>query len=105
MFRVAVYALSELRQDAQFRLVAAVMNVKALQIVWRALPPIIGVIRDVIPVTDDRALPVLDAGRAVEIVAIKPGPRSVEHFARPQLVLPGSSRDRMMKFQIGGHSG
>ena len=105
MLRVAVYAFSELRQDAQLRLITASMDVKALQVVWRALPPVIAMISNVVFVADDRALSILYASRAVKVVAIEPSPRAIEHLARPQLVLAYSSCDRMIEFQICSHSG
>ena len=63
------------------------MDVKALQVVWRTLPPVVGVICNVVLVADNRALPVLYASGVVKVIAIKPSPRPIEHFARSQLVL------------------
>ena len=80
------------------------MDVKASQVVQRTVPPIVGVVCNVVPVADDRALPVLYASRTVKVIAIEPSPCPVEHFTCSQLVLACSSCDRMMKLQIGGHA-
>lgn len=80
------------------------MDVEPRDVVRGALPPEFRVARDVVRVADDGCLPVLRAHRSIEVEAIQPRSRPVQHLARVLLVV-GLDRVRMVEIEVGGDPG
>lgn len=80
MIGIAANTLPEIRHNLEFRVVATSMDIKALHIVWRTLPPFIAVTGNIVPIVNHRRLPILRAHRPIDIEAIQPGPRTIEQL-------------------------
>ena len=74
---VAVDLCPEPRHRGEIGIVPCEVDVEALHVVRRAIPPIARPVRSVVRVVDDGRLAVLRPGRSVEVEAIQPGTRAV----------------------------
>lgn len=104
MIRVAIYRRHERGHHLELAVIRADVDVKVLHVVRAAAPPVPAVVGHVVAVGDRRRLAVLRASRAVEVEAVEPYTRAVEHLARVRLV-DGLRCVGPVQVQVGRHSG
>ena len=101
MLRIAEDSEAVVCEGLQLCIVPAQVNVDIWDVVWGALVPEFRVARDIVGVADDGRLAVLGCHRPVNIEAIQPQARSVEHLACVLSVLRLDSM-RMMQIDVCG---
>lgn len=104
MIGVTVNFLDELCHDPQLSRVSAEVNIEVFQVVLRAMPPIGGVVGNVVRVVNDWPFAILRAGGSVEIKAVQPNAVAIEHFTS-MLLVNRCRRARQIEIQINRNSG
>lgn len=87
--------------DFQLGVVSTDLDVKVFHVVWGASPPVFRMICHVVRAADDRWLPVLRAGRSVQVEAVQPDPSTIQHF--PSVIfVEGLSSVWKVQIQVSG---
>ena len=79
------------------------MNIEIFKVILGGIPPVLGVMRDVVHVVYYCHLAILRTKRAIEIVNVQPRASPVQHLAGMQLV-PRLRGIRMVKIHIHRHA-
>jgi hypothetical protein len=100
---VIVNLRSESRHDPQVGIVGTNMDVEVLHIVRGALPPRLRVACNIIRVIDDGCFAVLRAHRPIQVEAVEPQTRTIQHLSSMVFVL-GLSSVWVVQIQVSCHA-
>ena len=80
MSRITINLLCDVPHDSQLSIISTYMNVEVFHIVFRAIPPVLRLICDIVCVRYNGRFAILRAGGAIKVKAVQPHASAVEHL-------------------------
>ena len=77
---VAVNPRKKFTHDVKLRIVCTDVDIEIFHVVGRTPPPVLRIVGHEIRGSNDRRFAILGSGRSIEVEAVQPDPRSIQHL-------------------------